>query len=532
MNNFSLPRIVVWVAIALSLPFVALLGTWAGEGNTRGLAMVAGGVALVFLVVGVPQWLWIAAVGSMFVPGILPFLPLPFKMFELFLLLLLARFVIEDIVFKKRWIRLGPKPDRFFILGLVFILLLHGFEDRFAMRSLGSDVWGGRSYFGIILGLAIYFVLQSTSLDAQTFRRLPSVVVAFGFIDFGLNAVTFALPDLAIPLSNIYTNISFDTGVTFARRLGFAGNFGYLLLFWSLSDCRLQDFLQRGRLLKAAVFFLGLLLCLASGYRSTLIIASLIVALAAFRDLGASSVFLLIPVSLILVALVGLHLAGVQLPVTIQRGLTWVPGAGWDEAATYDATGSLEFRKEVRDMWLQTQFPKSPLLGRGFGLPFDDMIATLPFTGEDSSGYAATAQMLSKYTRDEAFVVSGNLHHGFFSVVDRFGAIGALCFVLWTICVFWRMFRELISSRNSPMNPPLQWLALYVMAFTLGYPFGALKIENFLPQQLFLCGLFVALQAASRNASPKPVDSHREQEAMGSEAIPAGHTTLLASRRN
>lgn len=502
-NKFSAPRIIVWATIALALPFAALLGSWVAEGKTRDLYMLLGAIVLATLLIGVPQWLWLAAIGSLFVPGSLPFLPLPFTLFELFLLLLIARFLVEDIVFKKRWPKPGPSPDRFFILGLLAILLWHGFSDRFAMRALGSDVWGGRSYFSILLAFVTYFALQSTSLDPKTFRYLPAVTLAFGFVDFAFNAVTFALPELAAPLSNIYSNVSFDTSFEFARRLGFAGNFGYLLLFWSLSDCRFQDFLHRGRIFKAAIFLLGLVLCVASGYRSTLIIASIIVALAAFRDLGLSSIFMLIPVTLILSALVGLHLAGVQLPATVQRGLTWVPGAGWDEAASYDAAESLEFRKEVRDTWTATQFPLNPLLGRGFGLPFDDMIATLPFTGEEGGGYVATAQMLSKYTRDEAFAISGNLHHGLYSVVDRFGIVGAVCFVLWTVFAMRRMFLELVSSRQSAMNPALQWLALYTMSFTVGYPFGALKIENFLPQQLFLCGLFVALQAAQTRVVPK-----------------------------
>ncbi|MFM6170904.1 MAG: hypothetical protein ACKPB4_01950, partial [Sphaerospermopsis kisseleviana] len=77
----------------------------------------------------------------------------------------------------------------------------------------------------------------------------------------------------------------------------------------------------------------------------------------------------------------------------------------------------------------------------------------------------------------------------------------AACFALWTVFAIRRMFRELISSRKTSMSPALQWLALYTISFTIGYPFGALKIENFLPQQLFLCGLFAALQAATTKAS-------------------------------
>ena len=51
------------------------------------------------------------------------------------------------------------------------------------------------------------------------------------------------------------------------------------------------------------------------------------------------------------------------------------------------------------------------------------------------------------------------------------------------------------------MNPALQWLALYVITFSFGFPLGALRVENFLPQQLFLCGLFAALLAATQKVT-------------------------------
>lgn len=499
MNNIALPKLIVWGVTVLALPFAMLLGSWIGEGRTRELLIMVGLSILGILLLWIPQWLWVFAIGSMFVPGQLPFLPLPFKPMELFLLLLLARFVVEDVVFKKRWIKLGPSPDSFFIIGLLIVMLWHGFHDRFAMRSLGSLVWGGRNYFSMMLGFSAYFMLQSTSLNQKPFRHLPSIILAFGFIDFLFNLIVFLMPHLGGTLSSFYGDATANSGELFARRLGFAGNFGYLLIFWSLSDCRFQDFLHKGRLVKASVFCLGFMLCAASGYRSSLIIAAIITAVAAFRDFRFGAIFMLIPVSLAFSALIGLHLSGIKLPVTIQRGLVWVPGAGWDEAATADATGSDEFRGEVWDLWLKTEFPRHPILGRGFGLNYEDMIATMPFLSEEGAGTA----WLSKYNRNEAFVVSGNVHHGFFSTVDRFGLIGGLCFIFWTFYMLRRMFMELAASRNAPMNPALQWLSLYVISFTIGFPFGALRAENFLPQQLILCGLFTALLAASKSSSSK-----------------------------
>ena len=501
MNRISLPRLIFWVVTALSIPLALIVGAWVAEGRIRELSALIGLPVLGALVFGVSQWLWPLAVGSIFLQGTMPFLPAAFKALELLLVLLLARFVIDDVVFKKRWIRPGPKPDYFFILVLLAVVLFHGIQDRFAMRFFGSDIWGGRSYFNLLLAFAVYFVLQSTSLNLRAFRHLPSIAVALGAIEFASYAVTFAVPDLVTPISLVYSSVASSFENDFGRRLGFAGNFGYLLLFWSLSDCRIQDFLQKGRFFKAAIFALGLLLCVLSGYRSAVLVAAIVVSVAAIRDFGAAAIFMLMPVTLALALVAVLHLAGVQLPAAVQRGLTMVPGVDWDEAAAVDANNSLEFREQVREVWIKQQFVKHPLLGRGFGLHPEDMMATMPYISDEIGGYSETMLSLSKYSRDEAFVVSGNLHLGFFSAIDRFGLIGAICFVSWTLVALRRMFAELVSSRTRAMNPALQWLALYIISFTVAFPFGALKVEEFLPNQLFLCGLFAALLSATHRAS-------------------------------
>jgi O-antigen ligase len=169
-------------------------------------------------------------------------------------------------------------------------------------------------------------------------------------------------------------------------------------------------------------------------------------------------------------------------------------GAG---IAIMDARNSNEFRTQVWDIWLKQQFPQHPVLGRGFGLNSEDMMATVPYTTDEIGGFGATLHSLSKYSRDEAFVVGGHLHHGFYSTVDRFGIVGALCFIFWTFVALKRMFRELLSSRKRPMNPALQWLALYVVVNIIAFPIGALRVENFLPNHLLFCGLFAALYAAT-----------------------------------
>lgn len=490
MNNIAGPRILVAITTLLSLPAAVFLGTSVGKENIKPLLLMGGLVILAVLLLGIPQWLWIFAVGSIFVPGQLTALPLPFNPMEIFLILVLARYLVDDMILKKRWPQFGVSPDKFFVIGLLLIMLYHGFQDRFAMRILGSSTWGGRAYISLSLAFLTYFIVQSTALNHKAFHYLPTVVVLFGSIDFIINLIVTVLPETAVFFWRIYTNVRVDSDIaTFAGRWGFAANFGYLLIFWSLSDCRIQDFLQNGRIFKASVCMIGVILCIASGYRSSIIIASIIIAVATYRDFGFSGILGVFPLVILFGSLAFLNSVGVQLPQRVQRGLTWLPGT-WDQAAAADAEGSLDFRTEVWSEWRQNQFPKAPIFGRGIGLNYEDMLATLPFISEAGDPFALA---FSRYTRNEAFVISGNLHHGLYSTIDRFGLIGAFCFVAWTYCVLRRIFIYLLSARREKMDPALQWLGLYIFAFSLAFPIGALRIETFLPQQLFLTGLFLGL---------------------------------------
>jgi O-antigen ligase len=226
-----------------------------------------------------------------------------------------------------------------------------------------------------------------------------------------------------------------------------------------------------------------------SGYRSSIAIGLFLLLIIFFRDLRWKGVFTLIPLGIFALAIAVVLQLAIGLPPIIQRGLTFIP-IEWDAATAADAQGSLDFRKEVAEEWQENIFPKHPFFGRGFGLHMDDMMATLPFLSMD--GYLSPTM-----TRNEAFAIGGHLHHGLRSVVDRFGIVGGIFFLIWIGALLRRAYNYLKNSRGEPLNPPLQWLTIYLIAFTILYLPGALRIESFLPQQLFLVGLFYALSRAS-----------------------------------
>lgn len=482
---FITSKVIVALALLGAVPLCLYLGYEAANGHPRVVLYPAVIILGLFLMFGLSHYLWVVAVGFIFLPGSIPGLPLPFRPAEMIFILLIVKFVIEQVIFRKKGILTGPMPDALLLFVFLSVLMFHGVSDRFAMRIFGSSVWGGRAYISILLALAAYFVVMSMRVDPKTFRHLPGIVLGIATFDFAIKLITTLVPSTANTIFYFYSGVSFIgmTEVEMGGRWGFLGNYGYLLLLWSFSGTRLQEFVTGGKVVKALAFGLGILCCLASGYRSSIAICIMMLACAGYRDFGLRGLLVVFPAGMVLALVIALQ-SFVGLPKIVQRGLTFLP-APWDYDVVADAKGSISFREEVAEEWFQNMFPKRPFLGRGFGLPEHEMMATLPFiqnTGE-------TPWM----TRNEAFVIGGHLHNGFLSVIDRFGLLGLILFLAWTGAVVIRLVRYMKLSRGEPLDPPLQWLTIYLTTFTICYFPGALRVESFLPDQLFLVALFYSL---------------------------------------
>ena len=74
------------------------------------------------------------------------------------------------------------------------VLTLHALHDRFGMRFLGSNVWGGRSYVNVFVGFAAFAVIQSIPLNPRIWRKLPYFVLAVAGFDLVIALVTTIFP--------------------------------------------------------------------------------------------------------------------------------------------------------------------------------------------------------------------------------------------------------------------------------------------------------------------------------------------------
>lgn len=497
------PRVITFLVMLAAVPLAVIYGLNASTGDLRILFTILGPAFVFILMFGLPNYMWVFALATFFIPASIPGLPLPFKLYELILIMMAAKYAIEQVIIRKRGILPGPAPDWLFLSGLLVVLLFHGAQDRFGMRVFGSSLWGGRAYISLALALAGYFVIISSKIQLSTFRHLPHFILVVGSIDFVVKLTTTLFPATIPYFYVFYSDVSTagmmeGEAVIFAGRWGFLGNYGYLLILWGLSTARIPEFFTKMKWLQAGAVALGIAFCFASGYRSCVGNAAAFCMVAAWRDMGWKGPLVgLMPVLIACVAAIFLQ-SMIGLPKIVQRGLAFLPGE-WDAQVIKDTKGSNDFRAEVWDLWMNQQFPKAPVLGRGFCLPPEDIYSVLPYLSNEGFG--------GHYTRNEAFVISGNIHNTIFSVVDRFGLVGGIFFCLWCAFYLRRMAKYLKDSRNLPLDPALQWLTVFMFAYTFTNLPGAQRAESFMVQQFFFVGAFYALLKAHQQKAMEKISA-------------------------
>jgi hypothetical protein len=142
---------------------------------------------------------------------------------------------------------------------------------------------------------------------------------------------------------------------------------------------------------------------------------------------------------LVVVALISLQGSVLQLPRTMQRALSWLPG-DWDQAATADAEGSSQWRFEMWEWaWNDDRIIRDRTWGQGFGLSIDDMnlIASSLMAGEGGGTRLGGSDR-------ENFMITGTFHSGPLSTIKYIGIVGLslyyplMCYMAllaWRLCI-------------------------------------------------------------------------------------------------
>jgi hypothetical protein len=278
--------------------------------------------------------------------------------------------------------------------------------------------------------------------------------------------------------------------------------------------------------LRLLFFSAGLLAIFLSGFRSVILFAMVAFLLASIlrgnlRDLWLAGAGMLLGV----VTLVSLQGSVIQLPLTFQRSLAWLPG-DWSEEAKQWGDESTRWRVEMWHWaWNDDRILRDRTWGQGFGLSIDDMnlIASSLMAGEGGGSRLGGSDR-------ENFMITGSFHSGPLSTIKYIGIVG-LCLYYPLMCYMavlaWRLC---VRARGTKAFSLALFVGIPVIyePFNFVFVFGGLD-SNY-TQLLFWAGLLNMTQRYV--ASLKPADTVATQTGYRAPARPVGQSQPVLQRNS
>ena len=499
MENISIGNFSPLLIGAVGLLLAVFLG-WV-IGTESYVLLVLGTVVLVGVVMSflMGRFFWVVTIASSFLGGTFPILGGAFSPFQILTLIGVAKFIVEDRIMRRTPTMPKGRFDVLMIAGFMGVLTFHAFHDRFGMRFLGSEVWGGHNYVNVYVGLAAFFVVQSIPMQPKVWAKLPYVVLAVTTFDLMIAVITTISPSLIFKIYPYYSAVSVAgieealTGESLTGRVGSFGNFGFILILLVLASIPLWQILNPKNLHRFICIIIGSVAVLYSGFRSVVLNTVIAFLAAGIRDLKYAVVLLLPFLAFGLFALSFINSEVFQLPKQVQRSLAFLPGK-WDADMAKDAAASNDFRRRVWTLWAREYFPVHPWLGRGFGF---------------KSAWAKPSAYNPKAIDYRATVEVQNIHNGLFATLDTFGIVGSIFFVLWNLGILARTFR-VSFQRTDAGGMVLRFLALYLTVWIISFWLGAQNIGSFLPQQFAVAAVFLRLRHAIESKSMPMLSSEAD----------------------
>jgi hypothetical protein len=366
------------------------------------------------------------------------------------------------------------------LLLVAVILVTARLTGGFGVRILGGDVYGGKRYVVILAAVLGYFAI----INRQISPKRAGLYVTLFF----LGAATGAIGDLpaVLPRSLWFLFVFFpvnsqdvftDQNSVIAQtdliwRGGGVGALGIAFFCAMLARYGIRGILDATKPWRFAAFCFFILLSVATGFRSTVVIFVLTLAILFFLE-RLHRTWLLLPV--IVLSLAGgsvLTLFAERLPLSFQRSLAVLPFIHLDPLAVMSAEASSEWRLQ---MWQDVipLIPKYLVVGKGYA-------------------FSGTEQAQIGLASLEATELVGDYHNGPLSILLVFGIFGAIAFV-WLLVAGIRVLHHNYRFGDPAYQNINTFLFAYFVAKVIFFlaAFGSLHSD--LPVFLGLLGLSISV---------------------------------------
>jgi hypothetical protein len=519
--RFNPVAIVTALVTLIGLGGAFMMGQAAAQGNFRFIGLVFGGGAGMLVVFAFRQYIWLLVPITWELSGRLGGLPLPFSIREICVMMAFGGLCAQVAMKQSRVV--APKVNASDVLLWVNIAVVAVMYLRnpVGVSALGGDTVGGRPYFGVIIGVLAYLVLSRQSLTPEMGYRFPIFIVGANLCLGLLNTLTYIFPPLVPIIHPIYSGVDISsymseefegqkatTSLSEGRftGMGLAGIAILLLLISYYSPLRLISPMSPA--LFAGLGLCGIFIAFA-GFRSRLALAAMFVFTATYFWARGNGVVRLLVLTITGVGLLLVAQNVVDLPRSIQRSLSFLPG-NWNENVKRGAQESTDWRWEMWKIALTTdRYIQDKLLGDGFGFTRKEL--EIMFSASIGQG----AGFLGEDNTKEAFMIQGSFHSGPVSAIRFAGYLGLALF-LWLMIVNAQLAVRLLRQA---WGTPFQPLAIFMATTAAIAPvffvliFGEYRSD--LPNVFFGVGLLKLLQnslaelpasATRTGGSPRPIE--------------------------
>jgi hypothetical protein len=383
------------------------------------------------------------------------------------------------------------------LIGIAVVVIFTAkLTGGFGLRSLGSEVFGGKKYVYTFGAIAAYFAL--------TAQRIPPNRAGLAVALFFLSGLTALIGDFYTVIPSAFNfmfwffppntrNVGWQLGIA---RLGGASGASVAAVSYMLARYGIRGVFVSGKKWRLIAFIAFFLLGFLGGFRAAIISIGLAFLIQFYLE-GLHRTKLL-PIF----AVIGVLTMGVmipltpKLPFTFQRTLSFLP-LPVDPLAKQSADDTLEWRYA---MWkaLWPQVPRYLLVGKGYGFSKDDFT----FMGNTAFGQNVDASQGS-------LALSGDYHSGWLSVLITFGIWGMIA-IIWLLAAGVRALYCNCRYGDPNLQPVNCFLlASFLTRIVMFMTVSGAGLHVDLPVFVGMLGLSIALNGGVCGPAPQTVPAQQ-----------------------
>jgi hypothetical protein len=499
-QNIDIRKLGIFVIIGLGILFAFLAGNYVADEDYGSLFAVIGGVTAASIFFGLGRRLYLLIPICMGLTGRIGVLPIPFDISQLVIIASSAYF-IADIIFQKRTEKAPFETiDLWIRINLLYIVTVF-FRNPVGFAFLGSgERVGGKTYVEIIIATFAYLILSRVRITPEYARKLPLWILAVATFSALAGAVALFAPQVGIILGKFYSSfaptqyIESDI-VVGGTRFAFLQFLGSTLILYVVAQTNPLSLIHFRHLGSLCLYLSGLVMILLSGFRNAIVTSILYTMLSAFlRDRFLGAVKITFAVIVVTLSAIILSFTNLELPLTAQRALCFLPG-NWDPEAIRDAQNSSEWRFEMWEIALTSdKYIHNKVFGDGFGFLRGDFERSIDLMSGRSS-------LRSEEAKQEMFLLSGDFHSGPICGIRYVGCVGLILFLVLLFITAVYAYKVIIISSRTPFQFSAYFIGLPILIKPLYFIFIYGMYKDDIVTLILNIGLLKMLSASITNAN-------------------------------